>query len=657
MRARRTIPLGFATSANASMAIYSHEHHALRGSDGGMRHSVSLRPLSMRRWLWLSLFLFTPSIAPTRPVSADLPVVVANDNRTPAGVLRNGVLTLDIALVRARWIPEAQNGPHEDVWTFAEEGKAPSIPGPLVRVPRGTRVRLRIRNTRADSSIGLWGHGITKDSDTLDVPVAPGATHVVEFVASQAGTFMYGARTTPIGPDGTESEQLAGAIVVDEPGARTDDRVLVLNIWGVVRPDSSYSNALTINGKSWPYTERFEVTQGDTLRWRVVNATIRQHPMHLHGAYYRVDARGSVNADTTYTRQQRRMAVTEQMEPRSTMRMTWSPETPGNWLFHCHLAFHVISFAARMNASPTDMHDMHDTDPEKHMAGLVIGIHVKPRTTEPARTNVQRLAVTIAAGVAKDTAHPKPVTLRLTSGVVAPAPSSITPRGDLLLLTRGVPTDVTVHNTLTEPTSIHWHGLELESYSDGVAGLSGTRARRAPAIAPGDSFTAHLTLKRAGTFIYHTHLNDVEQITAGLYGPIVVLEPGQRWDPTRDLILTAGFDVTRYERYVVNGGDVDSTLTMSVGQAVRIRMINIAPADPVAFELLRDSTVVQWRAVAKDGFTLPAHQAVMQRALRSLWVGETFDAEFAPSEPGTYHLRVRSGPKNVVYDRTLVVRR
>ena len=39
---------------------------------------------------------------------------------------------------------------------------------------------------------------------------------------------------------------------------------------------------------------------------------------------------------------------------------------------------------------------------------------------------------------------------------------------------------------------------------------------------------AHLTLKRAGTFIYHTHLNDLYQISTGLYGPIIVLEPGQR---------------------------------------------------------------------------------------------------------------------------------
>jgi FtsP/CotA-like multicopper oxidase with cupredoxin domain len=478
----------------------------------------------------------------------------------------------------------------------------------------------------------------------------------VEFTAAQAGTFMYGARSTPDSPTADETEQLAGAIVVDEPGARTDDRVLVLNIWGNQRKDSSYNNALAINGKSWPFTERFTATQGDTLRWRVVNATVRQHPMHLHGAYFRVDARGDADSDTTLSRAKRRLAVTEQMEPHTTMRMTWSPETSGNWLFHCHLAFHVIA-GARLDAPADGGHDAHSTDPDKHMAGLVVGIQVHPRVAEPARRNVRRLAITVAPGVPMDTAHPRPIGVRLTPDGKTPAPARVTPRGDAIVLTRGEPTDITVHNALAEPTAIHWHGLELESYSDGVVGISGAGARVAPAIAPADSFVAHLTLKRAGTFIYHTHLNDVDQIASGLYGPIIVLEPGQRWDPPRDVVLVAGFDITKADGPVVNGGEADAPLAMQVGQPVRLRFINIQPADPVTFEVVRDSTVVEWRAISKDGYTLPPAQAVTEKSMRSLWVGETFDAEFAPRVPGTYHLRVREGRKNILYDRELVVTR
>jgi FtsP/CotA-like multicopper oxidase with cupredoxin domain len=282
---------------------------------------------------------------------------------------------------------------------------------------------------------------------------------------------------------------------------------------------------------------------------------------------------------------------------------------------------------------------------------------VRARGEEAARRNVRRLAVTVAPGIARDTAHPAPIGFRLTPDGRVPAPARVTSRGDLLLLTRGEPTDITVHNALAEPTAIHWHGLELESYSDGVAGFGVTAGRVAPAIAPRDSFVARLTLKRAGTFIYHTHLNDLDQITAGLYGPLVVLEPGQRWDPSRDLVLTAGFDLTQARPSpVINGGEPDAPLELRVGARVRIRMINIQPADPLTFEIVRDSTVVQWRPVAKDGFELPSAQSAVGPATRTLWVGETFDAAFAPTEPGLYQLRARQG-RAVLYDRALMVRR
>ena len=610
----------------------------------------------MPRRLALAAVLLSIAAAPARtvPDRTALPLVVANDNRSPAGTLKDGVLTLDLAMVMARWYPEAATGPFADLLVFAEEGKAPSIPGPLVRVPLGTRVRMTVRNALADSTVGMWGMGITTTNDTAIVRIAPGERRTFEFTATQPGTFMYGGRSTPDGPGKPETEQLAGVIVVDAPGARTDDRIIVLNIWSEMTADSVYRSALALNGRGWPFTERFDVTQGDTLRWRVVNPTVRIHPMHLHGAYFRVDAKGTMDSDTIYAPAARRMAVTEQMEPRSSMSMTWSPETPGNWLFHCHLAFHVIA-GARLDAPAGGEHDMGSMDPNVHMAGLVMGIRVRPRGEAVARRNVRRLSLTVAPGVPLDTGHLRPIGVRVTPDGRAPAPASITPRGDLLLLTRGVPTDITVHNALGEPTAIHWHGLELESYSDGVAGVSGIGTRVAPAIAPNDSFVAHLTLKRAGTFIYHTHLNDLEQIATGLYGPLVVLEPGQRWDPSRDLVLISGFDISGKEaRPVVNGGESDPPLAMRIGRPVRVRMINIQPADPVRYEILRDSTVVQWRAVAKDGYDLPPAQAVMQRATRSVWVGETFAAECAPTAPGTYRLRARMGP-DVLYERALVV--
>jgi FtsP/CotA-like multicopper oxidase with cupredoxin domain len=592
-------------------------------------------------------------------VTEAMPVVIANDNRVAAGTMENGVLTLRLVVAMARWYPESPDGAFTEIPVFAEEGKAPSIPGPLIRVPVGTRVRISIRNALGDSTLSLFGPIAPAATDSAPSKVQPGATHEAEFRAEVAGTFLYAARYGPMeGPAASEDEQLAGAIVVDAPGERTDDRVLVLNIWGSPQPDSSWREALAINGKGWPYTERFDLTVGDSVRWRVVNASVRVHPMHLHGAYFRVDGRGTGVTDTTYAAAQRRMVVTEVMAPRSTMRFTWSPEEPGNWLFHCHLAFHVIA-RARLDPPEDNRDAMLSHDPAQHMAGLVMGISVRPRAgqVEAARANARRLSAFVLPGIARDTTVPRPISLRLARESGLPAAASVRAPGDVIVLTRGEPTDITVHNRLAEATAIHWHGLELESWSDGVPGWSGAGARVAPSIAPNDSFVARLTLKRAGTFIYHTHLNDIEQLASGLYGALVVLEPGQRWDPARDFVFVGGWDVTGGDvAFVVNGGLSDPPVQMRVGEAVRLRFIDIGPADDFTFRMLRDSVPAEWRPVAKDGFELPASQSRVGPAIVKVDVGETYDVEFTPTVEGTYRLVSALGPGKR-YERLYIVRR
>lgn len=100
------------------------------------------------------------------PAPGTPPLVVANDNRTATGTLRDGVLTLDLDAVVGRWYPETEDGPFVDVPAFAEPGKAPTIPTPLIRVPVGTRVRLVIRNRLGTSAIGPWGPCITTTNGT-----------------------------------------------------------------------------------------------------------------------------------------------------------------------------------------------------------------------------------------------------------------------------------------------------------------------------------------------------------------------------------------------------------------------------------------------------------------------------------------------------------
>ena len=462
--------------------------------------------------------LFTLLLVPTLPATGSgilpsaprLPVVRANDNREPAGRLRGNVLTLKLVVQRARWYPQAQNGPYADVEAFAEEGKAPAIPGPLIRVPAGTIVEATIRNA-LDSAVTIDGF-YTRPAATNDsVRLAPGETRTFRFASGAPGTYLYRGvigryrdRSGPPDPDTREREQLAGGIVIDSAGAKRNDRVLVINIWGGWKDSTHYQNALAINGKSWPYTERLKATVGDTLRVRVINASARPHPMHLHGFYYTIDAQGDIRRDTANSIERRRLVVTEQIRQQRTIAMTWTPDRPGNWLFHCHTGFHVTP-AARLDRPLSRHHVNYAHDPGDHMAGLVMGITVDPgrhwkAVVEPP---ARKLRLFVQEGARRGRA-PRSLSFVLQRDPVAPRPDSTEPTGSTLMLTRGEPTDITVVNRLTEPTGVHWHGIELESYSDGVVGWSGMGKRVAPLIAPRDSFIALFTPPRAGKFIYHT---------------------------------------------------------------------------------------------------------------------------------------------------------
>ena len=71
-----------------------------------------------------------------------------------------------------------------------------------------------------------------------------------------------------------------------------------------------------------------------------------------------------------------------------------------------------------------------------------------------------------------------------------------------------------VTNRLSEPTSIHWHGIILPNPMDGVPGLT------FHGIAPGETFTYQIPVRQSGTYWYHSHSGFQEQ--QGLYGPLVI---------------------------------------------------------------------------------------------------------------------------------------
>ncbi|OYW27466.1 MAG: copper-binding protein [Caulobacter sp. 12-67-6] len=86
--------------------------------------------------------------------------------------------------------------------------------------------------------------------------------------------------------------------------------------------------------------------------------------------------------------------------------------------------------------------------------------------------------------------------------------------GPLIRLKEGQHVRLSVTNTLSEDTSIHWHGLLLPFQMDGVPGVS------FPGIKPGETFVYEFKVRQAGTYWYHSHSGLQEQ--EGVYGPIVI---------------------------------------------------------------------------------------------------------------------------------------
>ena len=588
----------------------------------------------------------------SRTLAQGTPEVVTHDNRQPAGTLTGKVLKVRMEAVRANWRPEGADGPVRDVYTFAVEGGAPNIPGPLIRVPAGTEIHMFVRN-RLPVPMKLHGIGprpLTKDEF---VTMAPGKGLEFRFKAGAPGTYYYWGQTADSlftqrsGADG----QLTGALIVDGPGADPNaDRIFVIGEWlgPIPPPGTPRKVTIVVNGRSWPHTERLSVPFGVPLEWRVINASVAPHPMHLHGTFYTVESRGTALRDVIYGTPSRRLVTTELMTPGTTMMMRWVPDRVGNWLFHCHILAHVTGRMRDGDAKDPQAHDAHaEHDPAKAMAGLVLGIVVEPGD-ETAAPDVdthrvrRRLSLVVSdipgrygpnAGIGFSLANDSAASDVITN----PSPP--------IILRKDEPVVIGVKNAIDESFAIHWHGLELESFNDGVPGWSGHSGRIMPPVDPGKSFDVHFTPPRAGTFMYHTHGHDSRQLVSGMYGALVVVEPGAKFDPAVDHIVLLGGAGPPPAPGVPPGVEINRStkpgpMMIKAGVKHRFRIINITPNFTLVVSLRGESGPVQWRAIAKDGADLPPNQATVRPATLTIGVGETYDFEYEPTSSGDLRIDV-----------------
>jgi len=174
--------------------------------------------------------------------------------------------------------------PRTDVWAYND-----AVPGPVLRVRQGDRLRVRVENRLAEGTTVHW-HGVRVPNAMDGVPVitqpsiAPGGSFTYEYVPPDAGTFFYHPHQRGYEQMG---RGLAGALIVEEREPPPVDRDLVwvlgdfrLSADATIRGgfgnfmDLSHAgrigNTVTINGR---LPDDMPVRAGERVRLRLIAAS------------------------------------------------------------------------------------------------------------------------------------------------------------------------------------------------------------------------------------------------------------------------------------------------------------------------------------------------------------------------------------------------
>ena len=167
---------------------------------------------------------------------------------------------------------------------------------------------------------------------------------------------------------------------------------------------------------------------------------------------------------------------------------------------------------------------------------------------------------------------------RAGSRPTIPGPMLDVNQGDLVV--------VHFRNELSEPTTIHWHGIRVPNAADG------SEHTQTP-VAPGGTFDYVFTAIDSGTYWYHPHIRGDIQLEKGLYAPMIVrggVDPPVHADRTfvlddvkleadgrlDDSVSTTDVMFGRQGNALLVNGVVGGTLHVRAGARERWRFVDAA---------------------------------------------------------------------------------
>lgn len=262
--------------------------------------------------------------------------------------------------------------------------------------------------------------------------------------------------------------------------------------------------------------------------------------------------------------------------------------------------------------------------------------------------------------------------------------------GSQIRVKEGENVKVNLKNELSEPVTIHWHGVPVPNDQDGIPGVTMN------AVQPGETFTYEFVASVPGTYWYHSHQDSVNQIDKGLYGTFIVEAKNENADKDYTLVLDEwassteepekqegtmegmdhdsmghgseesdmkgmdhsdmniqGHDMSMYDLYTINGksGEAIEPFKVSKGEKVKIRLVNAGYMSHKIHLHGHDFTIT-----STDGQSIQSPSEIKDQ-LVTIAPGERYDLEFTADNPGTWLIEshdeneaARNMVAKIVYD-------
>lgn len=253
-------------------------------------------------------------------------------------ILADGTKEFRVTTAITDW--EVEPGKIVDAWTYNGQ-----VPGPLIRVDLGDRVRVIVDNQLPMGTDVHW-HGVRTPNDQDGVApitqelIRSGESFVYEFVADEPAIGMYhahhhGQLQIPnglfgvfiIGDTPVPRGRTISGIEIPEDLQIAQEIPMVLNDAGVI--------GLSLNGKSFPATEPYAGKVGDWVVIHYYNEGLQIHPMHQHQFPQLVFAKDGIPLDQPY------WSDTVNVAPGERYSVLVQLADPGVWVWHCHILTHV----------------------------------------------------------------------------------------------------------------------------------------------------------------------------------------------------------------------------------------------------------------------------------------------------------------------------